>query len=154
MIVTGCRETRACRIVELGLRVIRGNCRSAVTRAACERFFAEVAAFVDFQHVDRNVFGAQIEKFADGLFPRVARLVRKASYEIHADVVESGCAEDLCGAPDISAAMHAACGLEFAVVERLDAEADAIEASYGPGFGFFGCDCFGIGFEGNFGSLE
>ena len=67
---------------------------------------------------------------------------------------KSGSAEDLRGAGDISAAMHAAGGLEFVVVEGLDAEADAVEAGREPGFGFFGCDCFGVGFEGDFGSFE
>ncbi len=55
---------------------------------------------------------------------------------------------------DIGAAVHAAGGLEFAIVEGLDAEADAIEAGREPGVGFFGCDCFGVGFEGDFGSFE
>ena len=48
---------------------------------------------------------------------------------------------------NIVAAMHAAGGLQFGVVERLRAQADAIDAGGEPGGGLFGRDGFGIGFE-------
>ena len=62
--------------------------------------------------------------------------------------------ESFGGTCDIGAAVHTAGGLEFAVVEGLDAEADAVEAGGEPGVCFFGRDCFGVGFEGDFGSFE
>src|SRR5262249_14271369 len=91
---------------------------------------------------------------ADGLFPGLARLIREADDEIHADVVDSGGAEDFGGGGDAGASVHAAGGLEFAVVKGLDAQADAIETCGEPGGGFFGCDGFGICLEGDLGTRK
>ena len=48
---------------------------------------------------------------------------------------------------DIGAAVHAAGRLQFGVVERLRAQADAIDAGGEPGGGLLGRDGFGIGLQ-------
>ena len=52
---------------------------------------------------------------------------------------------------NIRTTMHAPRGLQFAVVKRLHAQADAIESGRKPCPRFFGRDGFGIGFERDFG---
>ena len=68
------------------------------------------------------------QELRDGRFPGFAGLVREAGDQVHADVAESGGAEGLDGAVDVLATMHAAGGLEFAIVEGLGAEAYAVES--------------------------
>ncbi len=58
------------------------------------------------------------------------------------------------GAKDVLAAMHAARGLQLAIVEGLRAEADAVEAGREPGGCLLRRDRFGIGFEGDFRELR
>ena len=76
--------------------------------------------------------------------------MREAGDQVHADVGEARSSEKLIGAIDVSAAMHAARGLQLAVVKRLDAQADAIEAGFEPRSGLFRRDRFGVGFECDF----
>ena len=55
------------------------------------------------------------------------------------------------GAEDVFAAVHASCGYQFAIIEGLRAQADAIDARGKPGRRFLGrVDGFRIGFEGHF----
>ena len=70
--------------------------------------------------------------------------------QVHADVAKSGGAQEFRGAIDIFAAMHAARGLKLAVVERLRAEADAVEAGREPRACLLRRDRFGIGFQRDF----
>src|ERR1700675_4951154 len=146
------RETRAGGFVGIGDGIVRRDRFRAVARASRERFLAEAAAFVNFEHVDGNVLGADSQELAEGLLPRRTRLVREPGDEVHADVVEAGSTENARGFEDVGAAVHATGGLKFAIVEGLRTEADAVETSGKPSARFFGSDGFGIGFEGHFGS--
>ena len=62
VLVAGVREPRARRFIRFGHRVVARNRLGAVTAAARERFFAEPAAFVNFQQVDGNVLGPNFQK--------------------------------------------------------------------------------------------
>ncbi len=90
----------------------------------------EVAAFVNFQHVDREVFRAQVKKLADRCFPRFVYLVGQANDEIDADIFESGGAEGFDGASEHP--LGDACGpvarRSRSCCKDFDAEADAIES--------------------------
>ncbi len=57
---------------------------------------------------------------------------------------------ELIAAEDVFAAVHAAGGCEFGVVEGLRAETDAIDAGGKPGGGLCRSDGFRVGLEGNF----
>src|SRR5208337_63065 len=101
-------------------------------RAVAQDFQAKAAAFVDFHHVDGNVFREKLEKLVKGLAPGLARLFGKASDEIEADIAHANVAKNFCGTIDIGAAMHAASGFQFFIDERLRAEADAIDSRCQP----------------------
>ena len=147
MVVARRREARAGGLVKIGLRVVAWDRAGAVAAAAIERFLAQAAAFVDLEQVDRNVLGIEAQQFADGALPGFARLVREAGDQVHADVAKAGGAKDFDGAENIFAAVHAAGGLQFAIVKGLRAEADAVESGVKPGGGFDRRDRLGIGLE-------
>ena len=76
--------------------------------------------------------------------------MRQSGNQIEADIAETGVAKNPRGVVNIFATVHAPGGFQFLVTKRLDAHADAIESRVAPGGCFFGCNCFGIGFEGHF----
>ena len=79
--------------------------------------------------------------------------MRKSGDQIAAEIAEARVAQNLRGAINIFATMHAAGGGQFAIFKSLDAHADAIEFGVAPSGGAVGRDGLGIGFERDFGQL-
>ena len=80
--------------------------------------------------------------------------MREARDQVHADIAKAGGAKRFDRAEDILAAVHAAGGLQFAIVKGLRAEADAIESGVEPGRGFDRRNRLGISLEGDFLRLD
>src|SRR6202043_3510855 len=102
------------------------------------------AAFVDLEEIYGNVFGTEAQGFLDGGSPARGGLMRQAGDEVEADVGESRGSQGGDRGENIFAAMHAAGGFQFGVVEGLRAEADAVDPGGEPGGSLFGSDGFGI----------
>src|SRR4029077_13246689 len=130
--------------------IVTGDGSGGIARATGEEFAAKAAAFIDLKEIDGNVLGAEAQGLFDGGSPTRGGLIGQARDEIETDVGESRGSQVRDRGENIFAAMHAARGFQFGVVEGLRAEADAVDADGEPGGGFFGRDGFGIGFEGDF----
>src|SRR5882762_5921318 len=89
----------------------------------------------------------QGEQLRDRLVPTVVRLVRKTGDQVETDVLETSVAKNLSRSINLVAAVHAARGFQFVVVEGLHAHADAIESRLAPCGALRSSDRFGIGFE-------
>ncbi len=100
--------------VVLGHGFFAGNFRGAIASTALQNFQAEPATFVNFHHVDGNVFRPQSNRFLQRLAPRSVRLLGQAGDQIEADIADSCGAQNGHGAVDVFAAVHAARGFQFA----------------------------------------
>jgi len=82
--------------------------------------------------------------------PGIGGLFGKTGNQVEADIANAGVNKSWDGLVNIRAAVHAAGGFQFRIVERLRAKTDAIDTGSEPMASFFWIDGFGIGFQSDF----
>jgi hypothetical protein len=83
---------------------------------------------VHFEQVEREVFGAERERFVEVSLPGTKGLAGEPGDEVEADVVEARGAEVFERPARVVGGVRAAESLQLAVVEGLRAEARAVDA--------------------------
>ena len=121
MLVTLEREPRAGRFVEVRDVVVARNLTCTVLRAARQRLLPQPAAFIDFEHVNRQMLGPQPRNLRHRFFPRLARLMRQSRNQVQGYVAEPGFAKQCDACKNVGAPMHPPARLQFRIAERLRA---------------------------------
>jgi hypothetical protein len=96
--------------------------------AAGDHFTAKARIFVDLKHIDTEVGETDADRNVERVLPSGSGLIRQARDEICTDVPYSSGLQAKDFAHTIAFGVGAADGGTFAIHERLDAEADAIDA--------------------------
>src|SRR6185295_18040932 len=74
----------------------------------------------------------QLQRLIEISFPPIDRLSRQSSDQIEVHVIESGLAQELERGANVSCIMRAAEHLQLAIIERLRAEARAVDSQPPP----------------------
>ena len=116
------------KLVEVGSQIVTGDVGGAIADSAEEALFAEAAVFVDFEHVDGDVWGSEaldpVERFA----PTGGGLAGKSGDQVEIQIGDAGFAEDGDVGSDDGGGVAAAGAAEFIFDEGLNAEADTVDA--------------------------
>src|SRR5579871_6520091 len=112
--------------------VVRRNVAGGIARSAREKLRTEAAVFVGLKNVDGNMLGRETRGGFKRLFPTLGRLVRQSRYQVNADIRDSRTAKHRKIALDCCKRVHASGGAQFALHQRLHAQADAIYSQVFP----------------------
>jgi hypothetical protein len=110
-----------------------------ISRAAGEEFATEPGFVVDLKHVDAGVRNGGGNERRNGFLPGGKGLAGETGDKVKIDVGKSGCTKSRKVVEDNGAGVEATTLAGFAIDERLDTEADAVDADASEG----GHSCIG-----------
>lgn len=117
--------------------------------AAVALFGEGGVGFVD-KRVAREVGGVEIKGAVEVVAPLVKGLAGDGVDEIEVKVGDAGLLGEGDGAGDILGIVPTLECFEVGCVEGLGADGETVDGALGERFEKLGCDCFGIGFDGEF----
>ena len=146
MVVSGARHFAHGGLVHIGGKVWVGFRHLALPNPALER-----GSLFQRQAVHGYVVGFEFEGGVHAGAPVVGGLIRQSKHEVEAEVVEAGASGGAYGFFRPCGVVAPAERLQQPVVERLDADAEAVDSGAGELVQLAVGDVTGVGFERDFG---